>query len=103
MAERSLSMREAPGSIPGLSTNTTLQVGGLYSSVGQSARLVSARSGVRTSLEARFLFRFVCATLVQKYFCAAQSKMVQNSISSSLWLGPHCCMAGLVVDRTRDL
>ena len=55
MAERSLSMREAPGSIPGLSTNTTLQVGGLYSSVGQSARLVSARSGVRTSLEADFL------------------------------------------------
>ena len=54
MAERSLSMREAPGSIPGLST-TALRVGGLYSSVGQSARLVSARSGVRTSLEAYFL------------------------------------------------
>jgi hypothetical protein len=52
MAERSLSMREAPGSIPGLSTKSTLHVGGLYSSVGQSARLVSARSGVRTSLEA---------------------------------------------------
>ena len=51
MAERSLSMREAPGSIPGLSTSA-LHVGGLYSSVGQSARLVSARSGVRTSLEA---------------------------------------------------
>ena len=31
-----------------------LHVGGLYSSVGQSARLVSARSGVRTSLEATF-------------------------------------------------
>ena len=53
MAERSLSMREAPGSIPGLSS-TALRVGGLYSSVGQSARLVSARSGVRTSLEADF-------------------------------------------------
>ncbi len=53
MAERSLSMREAPGSIPGLSS-TALRVGGLYSSVGQSARLVSARSGVRTSLEAYF-------------------------------------------------
>ena len=52
MVERSLSMREAPGSIPGLSTHTALHVGGLYSSVGQSARLVSARSGVRTSLEA---------------------------------------------------
>ncbi len=57
MAERSLSMREAPGSIPGLSSKSTLQVGGLYSSVGQSARLVSARSGVRTSLEANiFLY-----------------------------------------------
>ena len=55
MAERSLSMREAPGSIPGLSTMSALLVGGLYSSVGQSARLVSARSGVRTSLEAVFL------------------------------------------------
>ena len=55
MAERSLSMREAPGSIPGLSS-TALRVGGLYSSVGQSARLVSARSGVRTSLEARDFF-----------------------------------------------
>ena len=54
MAERSLSMREAPGSIPGLSTSA-LRVGGLYSSVGQSARLVSARSGVRTSLEAFFI------------------------------------------------
>ena len=54
MVERSLSMREAPGSIPGLSI-PALQVGGLYSSVGQSARLVSARSGVRTSLEAIFL------------------------------------------------
>jgi hypothetical protein len=53
MVERSLSMREAPGSIPGLSS-TALRVGGLYSSVGQSARLVSARSGVRTSLEASF-------------------------------------------------
>ena len=56
MVERSLSMREAPGSIPGLSTHTALRVGGLYSSVGQSARLVSARSGVRTSLEARGIF-----------------------------------------------
>ena len=55
MVERSLSMREAPGSIPGLSS-TALRVGGLYSSVGQSARLVSARSGVRTSLEAGNLF-----------------------------------------------
>ena len=54
MVERSLSMREAPGSIPGLSISA-LHVGGLYSSVGQSARLVSARSGVRTSLEAIFL------------------------------------------------
>ena len=53
MVERSLSMREAPGSIPGLSI-PALHVGGLYSSVGQSARLVSARSGVRTSLEANF-------------------------------------------------
>lgn len=53
MVERSLSMREAPGSIPGLS-RSALRVGGLYSSVGQSARLVSARSGVRTSLEATF-------------------------------------------------
>ena len=53
MVERSLSMREAPGSIPGLSI-PALHVGGLYSSVGQSARLVSARSGVRTSLEATF-------------------------------------------------
>ena len=57
MAERSLSMREAPRSIPGLS-RTTLHVGGLYSSVGQSARLVSARSGVRTSLEADFCTLF---------------------------------------------
>ena len=55
MVERSLSMREAPGSIPGLSILSVLEVGGLYSSVGQSARLVSARSGVRTSLEAIFL------------------------------------------------
>ena len=54
MVERSLSMREAPGSIPGLSILSVLEVGGLYSSVGQSARLVSARSGVRTSLEASF-------------------------------------------------
>ena len=54
MVERSLSMREAPGSIPGLSILSVLEVGGLYSSVGQSARLVSARSGVRTSLEANF-------------------------------------------------
>ena len=58
MVERSLSMREAPGSIPGLS-RPALHVGGLYSSVGQSARLVSARSGVRTSLEARYNFSTV--------------------------------------------
>ena len=56
MVERSLSMREAPGSIPGLSILSALEVGGLYSSVGQSARLVSARSGVRTSLEAINVF-----------------------------------------------
>jgi hypothetical protein len=55
MVERSLSMREAPGSIPGLSS-TALRVGGLYSSVGQSARLVSARSRVRTSVEAHAAF-----------------------------------------------
>ena len=77
MAERSLSMREAPGSIPGLSI-PALQVGGLYSSVGQSARLVSARSGVRTSLEATFL-------LMDQNYCAEPGS---KKISPSLWLGP---------------
>ena len=66
MVERSLSMREAPGSIPGLS-NPALHVGGLYSSGGQSARLVSARSGVRTSLEANFFLDGV--VFQQKMFC----------------------------------
>ena len=79
MAERSLSMREAPGSIPGLSTLSALRVGGLYSSVGQSARLVSARSGVRTSLEAIFW----ALHLVKK-----TAKICCKKLSPSLWLGP---------------
>ena len=98
MAERSLSMREAPGSIPGLSS-TALRVGGLYSSVGQSARLVSARSGVRTSLEAGEAFS--CSLL----FLLPVKNLTtpQKIFPPSLWLGPSLLRAGLVVDRTRDL
>ena len=92
MVERSLSMREAPGSIPGLSILSVLEVGGLYSSVGQSARLVSARSGVRTSLEANF-----CTEKILLKFLHVKK------ISPSLWLGLSHMRAGLVVDRTRDL
>ena len=73
MVERSLSMREAPGSIPGLSTHTALRVGGLYSSVGQSARLVSARSGVRTSLEAEIL------SFATSFFAIGQNKNLQKA------------------------
>ena len=91
MAERSLSMREAPGSIPGLSTHTALRVGGLYSSVGQSARLVSARSGVRTSLEALF------SNVREKLFWP-----FKKNIAFTLARTIHR-RAGLVVDRTRDL
>ena len=56
-----------------------LHVGGLYSSVGQSARLVSARSGVRTSLEAIFW----ALHLVKK-----PAKCCCKKLSPSLWLGP---------------
>ena len=90
MAERSLSMREAPGSIPGLS-RPALHVGGLYSSVGQSARLVSARSGVRTSLEALF------SNVREKLFWP-----FKKNIAFTLARTIHR-RAGLVVDRTRDL
>jgi hypothetical protein len=83
MEERSLSMREARGSIPGLS-KPALHVGDLYSSVGHSARLVSARSGGRTFLAALLLLLGLLSG--NFYFCHSihgQEMMPKRNVFAS--------------------